>query len=137
MSTAGVPPELPQLASGPLVISQIAIAGLSVVMSASKVPLKVGWATIGERKKKPGVPLSWTPSEIANSGPGRGAVGRSPDEHASTIRRAGTSQATREVSDTAILHPRNVRMTGLETAWKVGVILQAAIDPTEGKGTDS
>src|SRR5436190_21932779 len=34
-------------------------------------------------------------------------------------------------------HPRSVRNTGPECGWKLGVILQAVMDPTEGKGTDS
>src|SRR5439155_23170566 len=38
---------------------------------------------------------------------------------------------------TAIFHPRNVRTDGLQCGSKVGVILQAVIGPTEGKGTDS
>src|SRR6266576_5462864 len=108
--TADVPATPPQLLSGPLVISQIAICGLSVVISPSKVPLNAGWATMGGRKKKPGVPPSWTPSEIANTGLDLGAVGRSPDAHASTIRRADMSQASRRVSSTAIFHPWKVRM---------------------------
>src|SRR6266699_2297744 len=47
-------PEPPQSTSGPVVMSQMATRGSSVVMSPSNVPLSVGWGTIGGRKKKPG-----------------------------------------------------------------------------------
>src|SRR6266571_4291880 len=64
---ASVPLDPPQLTS--FVTSQMAICGFSVAMSASNVPVTVGWATIGGRKKKPGVPPSWTASLIIASGP--------------------------------------------------------------------
>ena len=67
LKMARVPLDPPQLTS--FVTSQMAICGLSVAMSASKVPLTVGCATIGGRKKKPDVPPSWTASLIIASGP--------------------------------------------------------------------
>src|SRR3989442_6309265 len=59
-------PEPPQSTSGSVVMSQMAIRGSSVVMSASNVPLSVSWGTIGGKKKKPAAAPARAASEKAN-----------------------------------------------------------------------
>src|SRR5438034_10428479 len=63
------------ITTDPDVMSQMAIRGSSVVMSASNVPLSFGWGAIGGRKKKPGAAPAGAASEMAKSGRRRGAAG--------------------------------------------------------------
>src|SRR5207245_11385441 len=62
-------PEPPQSTSGPVVMSQMAIRGASVGVSAGNAPPRVGWGTIGRRKVDAGRAAPGGSPLRANRGP--------------------------------------------------------------------